>query len=307
MHSLVASFLLSQVFLTATATYHRKMIYPWTDDPKCNTTIPPSYVPKVALAKTPWSPNKDDPPLEYMKCDLDNMHFWGQKNEDAIIYHRFFKERPLARQGFFLEMGALDGVTYSNTMLYEYCLGWHGIMIEGNPHNFENLITRRPCTQNVWAVSCPPQQSYVIMNDRGAMAEIIASPVNAKKEFTMLAPCRTMSSVFKEYSVTHINFFSLDVEGHEAAVLSTINFDRVKIDVLITETNRLGYAESPGFKEKNDMVHKILTSAGMFLVPSHVKDLPECSAARKRLLGSKFQELEGSIIYVSKEFRDDVC
>jgi FkbM family methyltransferase len=194
-------------------------------------------------------------------------------------------------------------------MIYEYCLGWHGIMIEGNPHNFENLISRRPCTQNVWAVSCPPQQSYVIMSDKGPVAEVISLETKNQnpKDFTMLAPCRTMSSVFKEYGVTHINFFSLDVEGHEAAVLSTINFDRVKIDVLITETNRLGYAESPGFQQKNDMVHKILTSAGMTLVPSHVKDLPDCSPVKKRLLNTKFQELEGSSIYVSKEFRDDIC
>ena len=81
-----------------------------------------------------------------------------------------------------------------------------------------------------------------------------------------MVPCRTLAGLLHEYGITHIDFFSLDVEGQEAAVLSTINFDKVKIDVLIVETNRLGFDSEEQAKAKNDMVHKILTAGGLIKV-----------------------------------------
>ena len=46
--------------------------------------------------------------------------------------------------GTFIELGALDGVTFSNTYLFEKCLGWRGILIEPSRKNFEQLKKNRP-------------------------------------------------------------------------------------------------------------------------------------------------------------------
>jgi hypothetical protein len=37
--------------------------------------------------------------------------------------------------GTFVELGALDGVLFSNTKFYEDTLGWTGVLIEAQPSN----------------------------------------------------------------------------------------------------------------------------------------------------------------------------
>ena len=41
-------------------------------------------------------------------------------------------------------MGALDGVTLSNTYAYERALGWSGVLIEANPAMCPRLLKARP-------------------------------------------------------------------------------------------------------------------------------------------------------------------
>jgi len=47
-----------------------------------------------------------------------------RSNEDLATYNNFFKSSPLTGSGFFVEVGAYDGVKESNTRVYEECLGW---------------------------------------------------------------------------------------------------------------------------------------------------------------------------------------
>jgi len=42
--------------------------------------------------------------------------------------------------GYFVELGANDGVNQSNTLYFEHFRGWRGVLIEPCPPNFEALI-----------------------------------------------------------------------------------------------------------------------------------------------------------------------
>lgn len=64
-------------------------------------------------------------------------------------------------------------------------------------------------------------------------------------------PCLDLASIFSHLDIDHINFFVLDVEGGELSVLQTIDWDAVRIDVLVVETEPfdtkyrpIGYADS---------------------------------------------------------------
>ena len=46
------------------------------------------------------------------------------------------------RDGFFVECGALDGETRSNTLVFERQLNWTGLLIEADPLNFAKIITK---------------------------------------------------------------------------------------------------------------------------------------------------------------------
>ena len=77
-----------------------------------------------------------------------------------------------------------------------------------------------------------------------------------------ISECRTMQSIFDEVGVTHIDFFSLDVEGQEAHVLRSIDFERMTFDVIMLESDksevqsRILMSKHPQYKLHKAMVRR---------------------------------------------------
>ncbi|ODM88635.1 hypothetical protein Ocin01_18047 [Orchesella cincta] len=70
------------------------------------------------------------------------------------------------RNGFFVECGALDGETRSNTLFMERNLGWTGLLVEADPANFKQLlkINRNAWSSNVCLATKP--HPHVVSIDR---------------------------------------------------------------------------------------------------------------------------------------------
>src|SRR5215472_7304519 len=68
--------------------------------------------------------------------------FRSQVGQDLWVFGEVFNEQ---RNGFFLDIGAGDGVDLSNTYILENRYGWRGICIEANPDAFEVLRKNRCC------------------------------------------------------------------------------------------------------------------------------------------------------------------
>lgn len=62
----------------------------------------------------------------------------SQFGEDLLLLPSLV-EAAGGAPGSFVEIGALDGVTFSNTIALERCLGWRGLLVEGNPTNYQQL------------------------------------------------------------------------------------------------------------------------------------------------------------------------
>lgn len=92
-------------------------------------------------------------------------------NEDKKMYERFFKKRIEegdfnGRVGTFIELGAFDGLHETNSRFYEACLGWEGLLIEGNPVVYESLLVNRPSTHKMsLAPSCKEKGNSVQFAD----------------------------------------------------------------------------------------------------------------------------------------------
>ena len=73
-------------------------------------------------------------------------HGEGSANrEDSVIYNRFFKGMGSEFSGTFVELGAYDGIKESNSLFFETCAGWDGILIEANPLLYDDrLVANRP-------------------------------------------------------------------------------------------------------------------------------------------------------------------
>jgi hypothetical protein len=73
--------------------------------------------------------------------------FYSQCKEDKVIYDKYIKNLNIIKP-IYLEMGAMNGVDYSNTYFFEKELGFTGILIEPNPFNYKKLIENRPNNKN---------------------------------------------------------------------------------------------------------------------------------------------------------------
>ena len=66
------------------------------------------------------------------------MKFYSQFEQDKFVYENFFINK---NKGYFVDIGAHDGVTFSNSKFFEE-LEWDGVCIEPNPKVFSILDVR---------------------------------------------------------------------------------------------------------------------------------------------------------------------
>lgn len=83
--------------------------------------------------------------------------FFSQLKEDRIYLMEYFwtKEMGVLWNGIFLEVGALDGISFSNTASFEKNLNWTGVLIGGCPSSAQALISNRPGAIKVLKAVCP--------------------------------------------------------------------------------------------------------------------------------------------------------
>ena len=64
--------------------------------------------------------------------------------------------------GYFVDIGAFDGIEYSNTYFLEQHRNWCGICIEADITNFDKLKNNRRCTcENIAVYSCTSMVNFV--------------------------------------------------------------------------------------------------------------------------------------------------
>jgi len=171
--------------------------------------------------------------------------FFSQLGEDCLlgIFFGFKKE------GFFIDVGAFDGVYLSNTYAFEQ-LGWSGICIEAFPEYFDLCVKNRPGSQCVQAACLAGGRGPVeFRTERGGLF----SGVKADEGFTAsiyrgqnvpfdgFRTIRVPSASLDELldgKTGEIDFVSIDVEGAELEVLKGFDVERYRPRVLVLEANR---------------------------------------------------------------------
>ena len=169
---------------------------------------------------------------------------YSQACEDLYAYRYWFADTQPAK-GYFVELGALDGVKYSNTLFFEEALGWSGMLIEANPANFARLCGNCRKAWGVHAAVCNQTQAVHFAQGSedavGGILEFMSKQharrwVSPKLRRKMeLVTCAPLGALLETAGVNHVQFLSLDVEGAELDVLRTINWRAVQIDVAAVE------------------------------------------------------------------------
>jgi len=180
----------------------------------------------------------------------------------AQLQQDFFvlQEVGIKRDGFFVEVGASDGLRFSNTFLLEKDLGWKGILVEPAKVFHNRLKTNRTGSdidfRCVWKFSgktidfietTEPELSTV-----AAFLELDGAP---RKEAARY-PVETVSlnDLLSQHSAPNqIDYISLDTEGSEYVILSSFDFDKYDVKIFTIEHN---------YTSNRERVYELMTSNG---------------------------------------------
>ena len=180
--------------------------------------------------------------------------------------------------GFYVELGANDGITQSNTYFFEKFRSWSGVLVEPAPHNFLNCISNRSSRNSIYCNACVSfeyKEKYVDIEYANLMSvsknlkldiDNWQSHIDKGKRFlrtdepvfsfgSMASPLNTLLD--QSGAPTLIDFISLDVEGAELEVLKGIDYDKYVFKFMLIEVRDLqticSYLSSVGYHLKQQM------------------------------------------------------
>jgi len=162
---------------------------------------------------------------------------YSLRDFDGIPLDRKLISKMKMSGGFFIEAGAHDGVTQSNTKLLEENYGWTGILIEPSENTYSLLCLNRPrsiCI-NCALGSFEEDNTYVYGDFDGRLMSSV-NGLRSGRTLMVEIKMRSLQSILDEFGVRHVNLFSLDTEGYELNILKGIDFKKTTFDYLLIET-----------------------------------------------------------------------
>jgi len=162
---------------------------------------------------------------------MSERKYYGQNGEDCLLWAVFDGQGP----GFFIEVGAFDGVYLSNTLSFEQ-QGWSGLCCEAHPFFFPLLKKNRPGSVCVHAacVGDPALASVeFLIEPLGLFSGVAADQARninrlyevRKAAFpgfqAVSAPAATLDAILAAHPPAGgvVDLLSVDVEGSEIDVL----------------------------------------------------------------------------------------
>ncbi len=176
--------------------------------------------------------------------------FNSQYGQDAYIWRTLFGEKE--RSGFFVDIGAYDGSTFSNSYFFESLQGFNGLLIEPNPAAYQRLASlRRSETLNCGIGPSEGSLEFIQCDGYGAQLSCVAQFASSEhlsriederarfgfQVSRIKVPILPIKAVLEERGITNIDLLSLDVEGMELEILRTFPFGEVSVHVAAIEAN----------------------------------------------------------------------
>lgn len=172
----------------------------------------------------------------------------SQLFQDLFVLFNFNEKR----NGTFLEFGATDGISLSNTYLLENTYGWKGVLAEPSPQWYESLNKNRPNCKiiNDCIYSETGKSLDFFVSNQGVLStiekfkdsDIKSMPGNSKARnssgYTTKVSSISLNDVFiKYFNSSPIDYMSVDTEGSELEILRNFDFKKFAPSILTVEHN----------------------------------------------------------------------
>jgi FkbM family methyltransferase len=154
-----------------------------------------------------------------------------------------------SRQGVFVDIGAHDGISYSNSHLLEG-MGWTGVCVEPNPDVFTTLSRNRKCKcVNAAIAAAAGRMRFTQATGYGEMLSGASGVVNDTRIREAIAmhggevreiqvDAVTFSHLLLDMDSREIDYLSIDTEGLEFEILKTIDLTAIRVKIISIENNR---------------------------------------------------------------------
>lgn len=168
--------------------------------------------------------------------------YYSQHGEDALLDMVFGDQK----EGFFVEVGCIDGRRFSNTLTFEE-RGWKGMCVEAHAGYIALLKKNRPSSIICHCAAGEADEDAIFYaNARGSLSTLDkTSEARWRRDF---APYFSgfeeqkvkkvrLSTLLDAYDVGEVDILSLDIEGYEVEALKGLDLTRHRPKVMVIESD----------------------------------------------------------------------
>ena len=165
----------------------------------------------------------------------------SESGQDFFVLDQLYYKQ----NGFFVDIGASDGITGSNTFVLEKFYKWNGICVDPNPSTLKSLCGARDvvisdlCVHSETGKILPfkyleDQSQFYGWNLRAGIADIIDEISVKLDEINVLSI--SLNDLLELYRAPKIiDYISLDVEGNEYNILNNFDFKKYHVNCFTVE------------------------------------------------------------------------
>lgn len=199
--------------------------------------------------------------------------FYSQWGQDEFVVS-VLKQK---KNGYFVDIGAYDGITISNTYYLEKELGWNGLCVEANPHTYNSMVECRNTECVNVAIAPYEKEVEILLNGwSSAINDSFTSSEILKQGFeSVIVNAITINELFERYNVpSEFDYLTIDIEGGELEILSQLDFSRWRFKVLTYEHNShlVHHENYPDLVKRREQMEEILYKNGYSLYKNYEGD-----------------------------------
>jgi FkbM family methyltransferase len=195
---------------------------------------------------------------------------YSQLGQDVKVLDFYNKKE----NGYFIEIGASDGIMFSNTYLLESQYGWKGVCCEPIPERFEKLLENRPyslcCNGAIYNKSGLQVQfdiaEYDLLSGISDHIDFHKETVDTNKKTIHVETITLLDLLDKVNAPSFIEYMSLDTEGSEYEILKNFDFNKYTFGLIDVEHN---YVEP----RRTNIRNILLLNGYVYLGPNKFDDM----------------------------------